>query len=154
MTQLINLALAASLTAPLPLAALPATSIAISCEAGATTARVEVPNIHGNWDFVMDVRGTPNFGLLSIGFVGDTYGGSLALWMTAPVVLREVTLTGSSFHLSVASREGDVRFDGVLSAKGDRMCGAVTYHGGISFPAVAQKRPSAYQSPPPAGRSH
>lgn len=118
------------------------------CGASIGPARGEAPNLHGNWEFLMDVGGTPNFGLLSIGLVDDAYGGSLALWMTAPVVLREMTLTGNRFHMTVASREGDVLFDGVLSTKGDRMCGTVTYHGGRTFPAVAQKRPSTYQSRP------
>jgi hypothetical protein len=53
----------------------------------------------------------------------------------------------------VASREGDVRFDGRLSAKGDFMCGTVTYHGGETFPMVAQKRPSTYQSQSQAQRA-
>lgn len=118
------------------------------CGASIRPAGGEAPNLHGNWEFLMDVGGTPNFGLLSIGLVDDAYGGSLALWMTAPVVLREMTLTGNRFHMTVASREGDVLFDGVLSTKGDRMCGTVTYHGGRTFPAVAQKRPSTYQSRP------
>jgi hypothetical protein len=48
----------------------------------------------------------------------------------------------------VASTEGDVRFDGRLSARGDLMCGTVTYHGGESFQMVAQKRPTSYPSQP------
>ena len=67
---------------------------------------------------------------------------------TAPVVLRKISLAGNSIRMVVASREGDVLFDGKLSAKGDLMCGTVTYHGGETFPMVAQKRPSTYQSPP------
>ena len=118
------------------------------CDAGSATVAGEAPNLHGSWDFLMDVGGTPNFGLLSIGFIDAAYGGSLALWRTAPVVLRKLTVTGNSFHMAVASRDGDVLFDGTLSAKGDRMCGTVTYHGGRTFPAVAQKRPSTYQSQP------
>lgn len=43
----------------------------------------------------------------------------------------------------VASREGDVQFDGKLSAKGDFMCGTVSCPGGEAFPMVAQKRPSS-----------
>jgi hypothetical protein len=89
---------------------------------------------------------------MSIGFVGAEYGGSLAPARTAPVVLRKVSLTGNSIQLVVASREGDVLFDGKLSAKCDFMCGTVTYHGGETFPMVAQKRPSAYQSQPQAQR--
>ena len=134
---------AASETAP---------SIALNCNMGAATAGGEAPNLHGHWDFLMIPRGTPSFGLMSIGFVGAEYGGSLAPARTAPVVLRKVSLTGNTIQLVVASREGDVLFDGKLSAKGDFMCGTVTYHGGETFPMVAQKRPSTYQSQPQAQR--
>ena len=98
-------------------------------------------------------RGTPSFGLMSIGFVGADYGGSLAPARTAPVVLRSITLAGNGIRMVVASREGDVLFDGKLSAKGDFMCGTVTYHGGETFPMVAQRRPTAYQSPSQAERA-
>jgi hypothetical protein len=149
MKRLMMLALIASFADCDQIAAQPAAAIGVSCVTGAAPADSEAPNLHGTWDFVMDVSGTPNFGLLSIGIVDDAYGGSLALWMTAPVVLRKLTVSGIRFHLAVASREGDVLFDGVLSARGDRMCGTVTYHGGRTFPAVAQKRPSTYQVQPP-----
>ena len=152
MTRLITLALAAAFAAPAAIAAQPATSIAVNCNAGAGNAG-EAPNLHGHWDFLMVPRGTPSFGLMSIGFVGADYGGSLAPARTAPVVLRKLTLTGNSIHMVVASREGDVLFDGRLSAKGDFMCGTVTYHGGETFPMVAQKRPSTYQSQPQAQRA-
>jgi len=136
-----------------PAAASEATDLRFDCAAGTATAGGEAPNLHGNWDFLMNVGATPNFGLLSIGLVGAAYGGSLSLSMTAPVVLREITLTGNRFHLAVASPAGDVLFDGTLSTKGDRMCGNVTYHDGRIFPAVAQKRPSTYQSQPQAQRA-
>lgn len=123
------------------------------CSAGTATAGGEAPNLHGNWDFLMDFGGAPNFGLLSIGYVGAEYGGTLSLWMTAPVIMREITLTGNKFHMVVASREGDVLFDGTLSPNGNRMCGTVTYHGGRSFQAVAQRRPSTYRSAPQSERA-
>jgi hypothetical protein len=90
---------------------------------------------------------------MSIGFAGADYGGSLAPARTAPVVLRKISLSGNRIHMVVASTEGDVLFDGRLSAKGDYMCGTVTYHGGETFPMVAQKRPSTYQSQPQAQRA-
>lgn len=148
MKYLTSLAMAAAFATPAAVAAEPATSIAMNCGAAATAPRGEAPNLHGNWDFLMDVGGTPSFGLLSIGLVDGGYGGSLTPVRTAPVVLRAITLTGDSIHMVVASREGDVLFDGRLSAKGDRMCGTVTYHNGHSFPMMAQKRPSAYQPQP------
>ncbi len=153
MKRLMTLALAAAFAAPSAAAAQPASSVALNCDAGAATAGGEAPNLHGHWDFLMVPRGTPSFGLMSIGFVGADYGGSLAPVRTAPVVLRKVTLTGNKIQLVVASREGDVLFDGRLSPKGDFMCGTVTYHGGATFPMVAQKRPSAYRSQPQAERA-
>ncbi|MCJ8157274.1 hypothetical protein [Sphingomonas sp. LaA6.9] len=139
--------------AAVPAAASEPVNMRFECGAGAATTGGEAPNLHGNWDFLMDVGGEPSFGLMSIGFVGNAYGGSLTPVRTAPVVVRTITLTGNSIHMAVASREGDVLFDGTLSAKGDRMCGTVTYHSGRSFPMVAHKRPSTYQSQPQAQRA-
>jgi len=153
MKSLMSLALAAALAIPAAAAAQPAPPIALSCDAGPPAAAGEAPNLHGHWDFLMVPRGIPSFGLMSIGFVGADYGGSLAPVRTAPVVLRSIAVTGNRIHMVVASREGDVLFDGKLSAKGDFMCGTVTYHGGETFPMVAQKRPSTYQSPPQAQRA-
>jgi hypothetical protein len=162
MKRLLTLAVAAAFAAPATVAAQPAQRaqpvqsappIALTCDAGAGKAGGEAANLHGHWDFLMVPRGTPSFGLMSIGFVGADYGGSLAPARTAPVVLRKITLTGNRIHMVVASTEGDVLFDGRLSAKGDYMCGTVTYHGGETFPMVAQKRPSTYQSQPRAQRT-
>ena len=143
----------------LPCAAVPAgaaneiAATRLECAAGAAAASAEAPNLHGHWDFLMVPRGIPSFGLMSIGFVGADYGGSLAPSRTAPVVLRKISLTGNNIHMVVASREGDVLFDGKLSAKGDYMCGTVTYHGGESFPMIAQRRPTTYQSQPQSQRA-
>jgi hypothetical protein len=153
MKRLSTLALtAAVLATPAGAIAQPVQAITVNCGTEAPE-RGEAPNLHGTWDFLMDANGTPNFGLLSLGYVGKEYGGSLSLWSTAPVVLREYTVTGSKFHMAVASPDGDVLFDGVLSAKGDRMCGIVSYHGGRKFAALARKRPMTYQSLPQAQRA-
>ena len=153
MKRLMLLALLAACAAHDGVAAQPAPLTALTCDAGAGRTGGEAANLHGHWDFLMVPRGTPSFGLMSIGFVGADYGGSLAPARTAPVVLRSITQAGNSIRMVVASREGDVRFDGKLSAKGDTMCGTVTYHGGETFPMVAQKRPSTYQSPSQAQRA-
>lgn len=145
---MMTLAVAAALIRPCAAAVPPATALAMTCGGEAAPATGEAPDLHGNWDFLMDVGGTPSFGLLSIGWVDGGYGGSLTPVRTAPVVVRHITLTGSSFHMVVASREGDVRYDGTLSARGDRMCGMVTYHGGQTYPMLAQKRPSTYRPQP------
>lgn len=140
-------------SAAVPAAASEAVDMRFACGAGAATAGGEAPNLHGNWDFLMDVGGEPSFGLMSIGFVGAAYGGSLTPVRTAPVVLRTITLTGNSIQMVVASRDSDVMFNGTLSAKGDRMCGTVTYHDGRTYSMVAQKRPSTYRSQPQAQRA-
>jgi hypothetical protein len=136
-----------------PAAASEAVKLSFECSAAATTAGNEEPNLHGTWDFLMDVGATPNFGLLSIGFVGTDYGGALSLSMTAPVVISKITLTGININMVVASPQGDVVLNGTLAAKGSRMCGTVTYHDGNVYPMVAQKRPSTYQSTPRAQRA-
>lgn len=140
-------------SATVPAAASEAVDMRFACGAAAATARGEAPNLHGNWDFLMDVGREPSFGLMSIGFVGADYGGSLTPVRTAPVVLRKITLTGNSIQMVAASRDGDVLFNGTLSAKGDRMCGTVTYHDGRTYSMVAQKRPSTYRSQPQAQRA-
>ena len=150
MKLLMTLVLVTAFAAPGATAAQSAPAIAVQCDVGAARESGEAPNLHGHWDFLMVPRGRPSFGLMSIGFVGADYGGSLAPARTAPVVLRKLTLTGNSIQMVVASTEGDVLFNGRLSAKGDFMCGTVTYHGGETFPMVAQKRPSTYQSQPQA----
>jgi hypothetical protein len=143
MKRLAPLALLALLAVPAAAAAQPAAAIAVSCEAGAASG--EAPNLHGTWDLVFDAGGTPNFGLLSIGLIDGAYGGSLSLWSTAPVVLREVRLDGSAIQMTVGTAGGDVRVDGRLSPDGNRMCGAVTYHDGRRFTMVARKRLTAYR---------
>lgn len=153
MKRLIPVALAAALAAPSAHAAPPAATLAITCDAGDEVAGSETPNLHGNWDFLMVPQGAPSFGVMSIGFVGAEYGGALVPARTAPVVLRGITLAGNRIQMVVASAEGDVHFDGRLSSKGDFMCGTVTYHGGATFPMVAQKRPSTYRPQPQAERA-
>ena len=152
MTRLMMLALSAALFAPAAAVAQPQPSLALTCDAGPAPAGSEAPNLHGHWDFLMIPRGQASFGLMSIGFVGSDYGGSLAPARTAPVVIRKISFDGHAVHMAVASTEGDVLFNGKISAKGDYMCGIVTYHGGETFPMIAHKRPSAYQSRPQAAR--
>lgn len=150
MKRLTMLALLTLLCAPMKVSAQLAVSITLRCDHAAADANPSPPNVHGAWDFVMDVGGTPNFGLLSIGRIGEAYGGALALWQTAPVVVRKLTVAGHRFHMAVASAEGDVTFGGRLSANGNRICGEVVYHDGRRFPAVAQRRPTTYAPRQPA----
>lgn len=153
MRRLIPFALAVALAAPAAHAAPAAASLALTCDAGGEVAGSEAPDLHGTWDFLMAPQGAPSFGVMSIGRVGGGYGGALVPARTAPVVIRSIGLTGDRIRMVVASTEGDVHFDGRLSARGDFMCGTVTYHGGATFPMVAQKRPSAYRAQPQAERA-
>lgn len=153
MKFLAPLAFAATLAAPAVAAAQPAMSINVNCGSGAPPPVSEAPILHGNWDFLMDVGGEPSFGLMSIGFNGNVYGGSVTPVSTAPVTVRQITMTGNNVRMEVASPDGDILFNGTLSSKGDRLCGTVTYHGGRTFSMVAQKRPTTYRWQPRAQRT-
>jgi hypothetical protein len=87
----------------------------------------------------MDVAGVPSFGILSLGTSGTELGGSLAL-SAGVVVVRSLSIDGQTVTMIVASREGDVRFDGSLASDGKRMCGIVSYLRGQKFEMIAQKR--------------
>lgn len=140
------LAWAAALTVPAAATAQAGPSIAVNCGPDEAHLQPGATNLHGYWDFLMDVEGTPSFGLMAIGLVDGAWGRSLTPSRTAPVVLRRIALAGRNIHMEVATSGGDVRFDGKLSVEGDRMCGTVTYHDGRLFTMLAQRRPSAYSS--------
>lgn len=134
------------LAAALPTAGLAqdATLLKTTCAqgpSGAGEAPAREPDLHGLWDFYMDVGGEPSFGLLTIGRLDGRYAGTLTPVRTAPVVVRSLTVTDRNVRMIVGSLEGDVTFNGVLSGAADRMCGIVSYHGGLLLPMVAQRRP-------------
>ena len=105
-------------------------------------APAQVPDPSGSWDMVMDVGGTPSFGLLSVARAGVDLAGSIAL-NAGVVVVRSLKISADrTVAMIVASDEGDVRFDGELAPDGKRMCGIVSYHGGQKLEMVAQKRPA------------
>lgn len=112
---------------------------------GVAVAPAGEADLSGLWDFYMDVGGVPSFGLLTVGRLEGRYAGTLTPVRTAPVVVRSLTVTDQKVQMIVGSREGDVTYDAVLSGAADRMCGIVTYHGGLLYPMVAQRRP---QRPP------
>ena len=106
----------------------------------AAGAAASEPDLAGLWDFYMDVGGIPSFGLLTVGRLDGRYGGTLTPVRTAPVVLRSLTVSDQNVRMIVGSLEGDVTFNATLSGSADRMCGVVTYHGGLLYPMVAQRR--------------
>jgi hypothetical protein len=102
--------------------------------------QVQARELEGLWDLLMDVGGTPSFGLLSVGMSGPQLAGSVA--MNAGVaVVRSLALDGTNLRMVVVTSEGDVTFVGTLVAEGKQMCGIVTYHGGQKLPMVARKKP-------------
>ncbi|MCL6683099.1 hypothetical protein [Sphingomonas alba] len=125
-------------TAAVPAAESEATTMRFECRAPITKP-IQSTDLSGLWDVVMDVAGVPSFGLLSLGTSGTELGGSLAL-SAGVVVVRSLSLDGQTVTMIVASREGDVRFDGSLASDGKRMCGIVSYHRGQKFEMIAQKR--------------
>lgn len=127
-------------------------TIELNCSRSAPTDRSSATSrdLSGLWDFLINVNGTPTFGLLSLGAVDGAYAGSLTPASTAPVAVRKLTISGEAVHMEVAFREGDVLFDGKLSPGGDVMCGTVTYHGGRSLPMISRRRPPI--TPPPQQR--
>jgi hypothetical protein len=125
-------------SAAVPAAATEAATMRFECRESIAKPS-QSPELSGLWDVVMDVGGVPSFGLLSLGTSGTELAGSLAL-NAGVVVVRSLTFVGQTVSMIVASGEGDVRFDGSLSADGKRMCGIVSYHRGQKFEMIAQKR--------------
>jgi|GEM_PF-2162734 len=126
-------------SAAVPAAASESVNMRFDCRVSAAKPN-QPPELAGLWDVVMDVGGAPSFGLLSLGGVDAELGGSLAL-TPGVVVVRSLKSDGQTVAMIVASREGDVRFDGALQFDGKRMCGIVSYHGGRKLAMIAQKRP-------------
>lgn len=116
-----------------------ATVLKTTCGPSAAAPAGE-PDLTGLWDVYMDVGGTPSFGLLTVGRLHGHYAGTLTPVRTAPVVVRSLTVSGQTVRMVVGSREGDVIYNAALSGAADRMCGVVTYHGGLLHPMVAQRR--------------
>lgn len=118
-----------------------ATVLKTSC-AGAPppAAAAGEPDLSGQWDFYIDAGGVPSFGLLSLGRLDGRYAGTLTPVRTATVIVRSLTVSDRKVQMVVGSREGDVTYNALLSGPGDRMCGIVAYHGGLSYPMVAQRR--------------
>lgn len=138
------LILSAALAVPAPLRAEPVTPSLKACEAAPYVPTGEAPDLQGQWDFLMQVGETPSPGLMALGPMDGAYAGSLTPYRTNTVAVRRLTLDGGAVNMSVASREGEVRFEGHLTGGPDTMCGKVYYHGGQVLQMVAVRRPTNY----------
>jgi hypothetical protein len=103
--------------------------------------RDSVPDLAGLWDFRIDMGTSVATGTMALGHMDDGYAGALTPDATNTVAIRKLLVHGDSVHMRVASREGDVLFDGRLQGAGNALCGIVTYHGGKLFPMTATQRP-------------
>ena len=138
------LVLSAALALSAPLPAQPVTPSLSACEAARYVPAGEAPDLQGQWDFLLQVGDTPSPGLMALGPMDGAYAGSLTPYRTNTVVVRRLTLDRGAVTLSVASREGEVRFEGHLTGSPDTMCGRVFYHGGQVLQMVAVRRPTNY----------
>lgn len=141
------LILTAALAVAVPVRAQPVTPSLAACEAAPFVPASEAPDLQGQWDFLMLVGSTPSPGLLALGPMDGAYAGSLTPYRTNTVAVRRLTLDGGTVRMSVASREGEVVFEGRLTGTPDTMCGTVHYHGGQKLPMVAVRRPTTYVAP-------
>lgn len=139
--------LSAALAVFSPLRAEPTTPSLAACEAAPFVPAGEAPDLQGQWDFLMQVGERPSPGLMALGPMDGAYAGSLTPYATNTVAVRRLTLDGGTVSMSVASPEGEVRFEGHLTGNPDTMCGTVLYHGGQTFPMVAVRRPTTYVAP-------
>lgn len=138
------LILSTALAAAAPLQAQTITPSLAACEAAPFVPAGEAPDLAGQWDFLMQVGSEPSPGLLALGHMDGAYAGSLTPYRTNTVAVRRLTLDGGAVNMSVASREGEVRFEGRLTGRPDTLCGTVLYHGGQRHQMVAVRRPTNY----------
>ena len=138
------LILSAALAVSEPLGAEPATPSLAACEAPRYVPTGEAPNLQGQWDFLMLVGEAPSPGLMALGPMDGAYAGSLTPYRTTTVAVRRLTLDRGAVNMAVATREGEIRFEGHLTGNGDTMCGTGLYHGGLTYRMVAVPRPTSY----------
>ena len=98
------------------------------------------PDLQGLWDFTMRVGARTSTGFFALGPVERGWAGSITPDSTNTLAIRTLTVDGDSVRMVVASREGDVRFQGRLTDDGRTMEGIVEYHGGALLPMTATRR--------------
>ena len=98
------------------------------------------PDLQGLWDFEMRVGERTSPGFFALGPVERGWAGSITMYLTNTLAIRELAVNGDSVRMVVASREGDVRFLARLTDNGRTMEGIVEYHGGARLPMTATRR--------------
>lgn len=98
------------------------------------------PDLQGLWDFTMRVGERTSTGFFALGPVERGWAGSITPDSTNTLAIRTLTVTGDSVRMIVASREGDVQFQGRLIDNARAMEGIVDYHGGMRLPMTATRR--------------
>ncbi len=118
-----------------------AASLMISRAASAQSVRPDsLPELQGIWDFNMRLGERTSPGFLALGPLEKGWGGSITMYLTNTLAIRELVVKGDSVRMVVASREGDVRYLARLSNGGRTMEGIVEYHGGALVPMTAVRR--------------
>ena len=108
----------------------------------ATTARATV-DLQGLWDFSMRVGERTSDGFIALGPLGSAWAGSITIYATNTLAIPALTVKGDSVRMAVASREGEVIFNGRLVDGARAMEGIVDYHGGARYPMTLTRRPRA-----------
>lgn len=98
------------------------------------------PDLQGLWDFTMRMGERTSPGFIALGPLGKDWGGSITMYLTNTLAIRELVVKGDSVRMVVASREGDVRYLARLTNEGRSMEGIVEYHGGVLVPMTAVRR--------------
>ena len=108
--------------------------------AASATTLAGGPDLQGLWDFAMRVGERSSTGFFALGPVERGWAGSITMYLTNTLAIRELTVDGDSVRMVVASREGDVVFRARLTDDARAMEGIVEYHGGARLPMTATRR--------------
>ncbi|QJR37875.1 hypothetical protein [Gemmatimonas groenlandica] len=97
-------------------------------------------DLQGIWDFTIRAGERTSPGFIALGPVERGWAGSITMYLTNTLAVREFTIERDSVRMVVASREGDVLFRARLTDDARTMEGIVEYHGGARLPMTATRR--------------
>lgn len=104
------------------------------------TTRASGPDLQGLWDFTIRAGERTSPGFIALGPVERGWAGSITMYLTNTLAVRDFAVDGDSVRMVVASREGDVLFRARLTDNARTMEGIVEYHGGARLPMTATRR--------------